>query len=54
MARMTDTQAMPGSIRTPFNRRETKSTLETRRVLKNGRWIRPDPHASRVLAFLRS
>jgi hypothetical protein len=50
-----DTQAVPlVSIRTPFNRREPKSTLETRRVLLKGRWVRPDPAASRVLAWMRS
>jgi len=47
-----DTQVV--SIRTPFNRRQVKSTPETRRVLVNGRWVRPDPQAGRVLAFLRS
>jgi len=45
---------LPVSIRTPFNRREPKSTPDSRRVLRNGRWVRVDPEASKVRAWLRS
>ncbi len=42
------------SIRTPFNPRRVRSTLDTRRVLRNGRWVRPDPQAGATLRWLRS
>jgi hypothetical protein len=37
-------------IITPFNRRERTD----RRILVNGRWMRLDPQASNVLAWLRA
>ncbi|MDE2096139.1 MAG: hypothetical protein KGL39_02765 [Patescibacteria group bacterium] len=41
------------SLRTPFNQRPIKSTYETRRVLRNGRWVRPNPEQAAVLRWLR-
>jgi hypothetical protein len=38
-----------GRIRTPFNRRERTE----KRVLINGRWVRPDPQAAALLAWFR-
>ena len=39
---------------TPYNRPPRRSTPDTRRVLRNGRWVRPDADAAKVLAWLRS
>lgn len=41
-------------IRTPYNARPVRSTVDTRRVLRNGRWVRPDSQAAAVLSWLRS
>jgi hypothetical protein len=49
----TDTQIIQ-SIRTPFNPRPIRSNADTRRVLVNGKWTRPDPKAAAVLNWLRS
>lgn len=49
---LSDTQVV--SIRTPFNRPVPKSTPDTRRVLRNGRWVRVDPQAGKALSWLRS
>jgi len=38
-----------GRIRTPFNRRERTE----KRVLVNGRWVRPDPQPTAVLTWFR-
>ena len=38
-----------GRIRTPFNWRERTE----KRVLVNGRWVRPDPQAVKVQAWFR-
>lgn len=41
------------SIRTPFNKRENPARLE-RRILRQGRWVQPDPKAANVLHWLRA
>ena len=40
-------------IRTPWNRPNIRSTPETRRVLVNGRWLKQDPQAATVYAWLK-
>lgn len=46
---------IPVSIRTPWNTKPIKSTPQTRRVLKNGRWVQTeaDKKATQVLNYLK-
>ncbi len=44
----------PYSERTHYNRRPVRSTVDTRRVLRDGHWVRPDPQAGTVLRWLRT
>lgn len=41
------------SIRTPFNRRDLKGRPD-RRVLRHGHWVRTDPMADNVYAWLKA
>ena len=43
---------MAKSIRTFWNQRPTPKRFQDKRVLRNGRWMRVDPEASRVKAWL--
>lgn len=44
------------SIRTPYNPRPRHyvSNADTRRILVNGKWQRPDPKAAAALNWLRN